>query len=144
MTILSVLAPTIIQSVLDEVFIKGIGNGEILFRGVVLIALVFFLKEFLNCLRIRVNNKLEQKVIFDLRKNLHEKLLKLPVHFYDSRKSGDISSRVIEDVQSVERAILDGTEQGIVSLLTLHSLNNLCFSSLSFTYVSIKSEYVSL
>ena len=72
MTILSVLAPTIIQYVLDEVFIRGIGNGEILLHGVVLIALVFFLKEFLNCLRIRVNNKLEQKVIFDLRKNLHE------------------------------------------------------------------------
>ena len=127
MTILSVLAPTIIQYVLDEVFIRGIGNGEILFHGVVLIALVFFLKEFLNCLRIRVNNKLEQKVIFDLRKNLHEKLLKLPVHFYDSRKSGDISSRVIEDVQSVERAILDGTEQGIVSLLTLIGVSIMMF-----------------
>ena len=58
----------IIQSVLTEVFVRGIGNGEILFHGVVLIALVFFLKEFLNCLRIRVNNKLEQKVLFDLRK----------------------------------------------------------------------------
>ena len=127
MTILSVLAPTVIQYVLDEVFIRGIGDGGILFQGIVLIAVIFFLKELLNCLRIRVNNKLEQKVIFHLRKNLHEKLLKLPVHFYDTRKSGDISSRVIEDVQSVERAILDGTEQGIISVLTLLGVSIMMF-----------------
>ena len=127
MTILSVLAPTVIQYVLDEVFIRGIGDGGILFQGIVLIAVIFFLKELLNCLRIRVNNKLEQKVIFHLRKNLHGKLLKLPVHFYDTRKSGDISSRVIEDVQSVERAILDGTEQGVISVLTLLGVSIMMF-----------------
>ena len=43
---------------------------------------------------------------------MHDKLLDLPISFYDRRKSGEIASRVVEDVQNVERAILDGTEQG--------------------------------
>ena len=119
MTILSVVAPSVIQRVLDDVFQNGIGDGKILVKGILLIAVIFFLKELLNCLRIRINNSLEQKVIFNLRQDLHDKLLSLPINFYDRRKSGDISSRVIEDVQGVERAILDGTEQGIVAVLTL-------------------------
>lgn len=127
MTALSVLAPSVIQQVLDRVLSAGIGNGRVLFFGVLLIASIFFFKEVLNCLRIRINNKLEQKVIFKLREDLHNKLLNLPVNFYDRRKSGDISSRVIEDVQSVERAILDGTEQGVVAVLTLVGVSGMMF-----------------
>ncbi len=127
MTILSVIAPSVIQQVLDKVFTNGIGNGMILCRGMLLIAGIFFFKELLNCLRIRVNNKLEQRVIFRLRQDLHNKLLRLPINFYDRRKSGDISSRVIEDVQNVERAILDGTEQGFVAVLTLVGVSIMMF-----------------
>ena len=127
MTILSVVAPSVIQQVLDKVFENGLGDGSILVQGILLIAVIFFLKEFLNCLRIRINNKLEQKVIFNLRQDLHNKLLCLPVSFYDRRKSGDISSRVIDDVQSVERAILDGTEQGVVAILSLVGVSIMMF-----------------
>jgi len=128
MTVLSVLAPSVIQQVLDHALGTGIGDGSILLQGVSLIAGIFFVKELLNCLRIRVNNKLEQKVIFHLRQDLHKQLLKLPINFYDSRKSGDISSRVIEDVQGVERAILDGTEQGAVAILTILGVTVMMFA----------------
>ena len=127
MTALSVLAPSVIQQVLDRVLSGGIGDGSVLLHGVLLIASIFFFKEVLNCLRIRINNQLEQKVIFKLREDLHNKLLNLPINFYDRRKSGDISSRVIEDVQSVERAILDGTEQGVVAVLTLVGVSGMMF-----------------
>jgi ATP-binding cassette subfamily B protein len=127
MTILSVLAPSVIQQVLDRVFTQGIGDGNFLLFGIILIGSIFFFRELLNCFRIRINNKLEQKVIFRLRQDLHTKLLRLPISFYDRRKSGDISSRVLEDVQSVERAILDGTEQGLVALLTLLGVTTMMF-----------------
>ena len=116
-----------IQKVLDEIFKEGLGDGGFLAKGLGVIAALFLFKETLNCLRIRLNNNLEQKVIFKLRKDLHDKLLDLPISFYDRRKSGDISSRVVEDVQSVERAILDGTEQGVIALLTLIGVTIMMF-----------------
>ena len=119
MTVLSVIVPTLIQRVLDTIFTQGKNSNDYLLNGVYWIAFIFFIKELLNSLRIRFNNKLEQRVILKLREDLHNKLLKLPISFYDQRKSGDISSRVVEDVQNVERAILDGTEQGVISILTL-------------------------
>jgi len=127
MTILSVIAPSVIQRVLDNVLAEGVGSGNLLIKGILLIAIIFFAKELLNCLRIRINNRLEQKVIFCLRQDLHDKLLLLPVNFYDQRKSGDISSRVLEDVQNVERAILDGTEQGVIAVLTLAGVSGMMF-----------------
>ena len=42
-------------------------------------------------------------------------------------KSGDIASRVVEDVQNVERAILDGTEQGVIAVLTLFGVTIMMF-----------------
>jgi ABC-type multidrug transport system fused ATPase/permease subunit len=126
-TLLAVVVPTIIQKVLDSIFYDSDSNRYTLFQGISLIALVFLCKEVLNCLRIRFNNKLEQKVILQLREDLHSKLLHLPISFYDQRKSGDISSRVVEDVQNVERAILDGTEQGIIAVLTLLGVTIMMF-----------------
>ncbi len=127
MTGLSVFVPTVIQEVLDEIFETDLVENDILINGIVLIGFMFLAKEILNCLRIRVNNKLEQKVIFKIRKDLHDKLLDLPISFYDRRKSGEIASRVVEDVQNVERAILDGTEQGIIAFLTLGGVTTMMF-----------------
>ena len=127
MTGLSVFVPTVIQEVLDEIFETDLVENNILINGIILIGFMFLTKEILNCLRIRVNNKLEQKVIFKIRKDLHDKLLDLPISFYDRRKSGEIASRVVEDVQNVERAILDGTEQGIIAFLTLGGVTTMMF-----------------
>ncbi len=127
MTGLSVCVPTVIQEVLDDIFESELFENDILVHGILLIGLMFLGKEILNCLRIRVNNKLEQKVIFKVRKDLHDKLLDLPISFYDRRKSGEIASRVVEDVQNVERAILDGTEQGVIALLTLTGVTTMMF-----------------
>ncbi|MDA7757701.1 ABC transporter ATP-binding protein/permease [Opitutales bacterium] len=127
MTTLAVFVPTVIQEVLDEIFDSEKFSNEFLFQGILTIGIMFFLKEILNCLRIRANNKLEQKVIFKIRKDLHDKLLDLPISFYDRRKSGEIASRVVEDVQNVERAILDGTEQGVIAFLTLGGVTTMMF-----------------
>ena len=127
MTALSVFVPTVIQQVLDRIFETESFSSNILFQGIILIGFMFLIKEVLNCLRIRVNNKLEQKVIFKIRKDLHDKLLDLPISFYDRRKSGEIASRVVEDVQNVERAILDGTEQGVIAILTLAGVTSMMF-----------------
>ena len=127
MTALSVFVPTVIQQVLDRIFETESFSSNILLQGIILIGFMFLIKEVLNCLRIRVNNKLEQKVIFKIRKDLHDKLLDLPISFYDRRKSGEIASRVVEDVQNVERAILDGTEQGVIAILTLAGVTSMMF-----------------
>lgn len=109
-TVLEITVPIFVQSILDN--LGSADDLSMLTNGVFLIAIFLIGSELLNRSRIRVNNTLEQRVLLEMRRDLHTKLLRLPVSFYDQRKSGEISSRVIEDVAAVERALLDGTEQG--------------------------------
>jgi ABC-type multidrug transport system fused ATPase/permease subunit len=79
----------------------------------------FLLRDIFNSLRIRINNALEQNVIFDMRRDVYARLQRLPVNYFDQRASGDLMTRVIEDVNSVERILIDGIEQGTVALLSI-------------------------
>lgn len=124
-TLFLVAIPQIIKWIVDSVI--GAGRQDLLLWGVAALTGCYFLRDAFNSLRIRVNNTLEQKVLVDLRGDLHSRLLQLPVGYYDQRQTGEIASRVIEDVQNVERALLDGTEQGTVSLLTLVAISTILF-----------------
>src|SRR5881628_2251296 len=79
----------------------------------------FLFRDFFNSLRIRINNTFEQNVIYDMRREVYARLQRLPVNYFDQRSSGDLMTRVIEDVNSVERVLIDGTEQGTVALLSV-------------------------
>ena len=72
-----------------------------------------------NSLRIRLNNTFEQRVVYDLRSDLYEKLQRLPLQWFDNRPTGDIMTTVSEDIPAVERVLIDGVEQGLVAILQL-------------------------
>lgn len=85
-----------------------------------LIALAaFFGRDIFNFLRIVINNIFEQKAIYDLRSELYSKLQRLPLKWFDSKRTGDIMTRVAEDVPAMERLLIDGVEQGLISALQI-------------------------
>src|SRR6476660_7092622 len=86
---------------------------------ILLAAVAFLIQHFFNSLRIILNNTFEQKVIFDLRSDLYSHIQLLPLRWFDNRATGDLMTRVIEDVNSVERVLIDGIEQGVVAVLQI-------------------------
>ena len=125
MTTMEIAVPLAIERILEN--IENVGAVDSLLWGVGIIAGLYMGSEIFNSLRIRVNNTLEQKVLLEMRRDLHTKLLRLPVSFYDRRKSGEISSRVIDDVAALERALLDGTEQGTGAVLKIVGITTFLF-----------------
>ena len=81
--------------------------------------LSFFIKDALNCARIILNNHFEQRVIFDIRSDLYQKIQRLPLRWFDSRRTGDIMTRVVEDVTAMERILIDGIELGLISIIQI-------------------------
>ncbi len=130
MTVLAAWIPRQIQSILDGV--QASASLSALGVGAGIMALLYFGSELCNGFRIMINNTLEQRVLMDMRAEIHTKLLRLPVSFYDQRKSGEVSSRVIEDVSNVERALLDGTEIGTSSILKIVVVSVFLFMENSF------------
>ena len=94
---------------------------------IALAATAFLLQHGFNALRIIVNNTFEQKVIFDLRSDLYSHIQLLPLRWFDNRATGDLMTRVIEDVNSVERVLIDGIEQGVVAILQVFIVVGMMF-----------------
>lgn len=122
----ALFVPKVIQFAVDQLVLEA--NPQIAIQAALLMLGCYLGRDFLNFIRIRVNNTLEQRVLINIRQDIHNKLMDLPISFYDRRKSGDIASRVIEDVNNVERALLDGTEQGTTALMMLIGITILLFS----------------
>ncbi|MBL9138904.1 MAG: ABC transporter ATP-binding protein, partial [Verrucomicrobiales bacterium] len=111
------LYPRLTRVIIDDVVTDR--RHELLTPAALGLLGAFFLREVFNSLRIRVNNRLEQGVIYDMRREVYGRLQRLPVAWFDPRASGDLMTRVIEDVNNVERLLIDGTEQGTVALLSI-------------------------
>lgn len=109
--------PSLVRTIIDDVVANG--RRELLTPAALGLLAAFFLREAFNSIRIRVNNRLEQNVIFDMRREVYGRLQRLPVGWFDQRASGDLMTRVIEDVNSVERLLIDGVEQGTVAVLSI-------------------------
>src|SRR5262244_3570690 len=113
----SLAYPKLTQFVIDDV-IRRKDASRLTYIMLGLLG-AFLLRDLFNSLRILINNTFEQNVIYDMRRDVYARLQRLPVNYFDHRASGDLMTRVLEDVNSVERVLIDGTEQGTVALLSI-------------------------
>jgi ABC-type multidrug transport system fused ATPase/permease subunit len=124
-TVTIVVFPAVTKRIIDEVLIQQ--RPERLLPLVLIAAAAFALQNGFNSIRIILNNTFEQKVIFDLRSDLYSHIQMLPLRWFDNRATGDLMTRILEDVNSVERMLIDGIEQGVVAVLQLVIVLGLMF-----------------
>lgn len=123
----SLAYPKLTQYVIDDVI--GKRRADMLAPVMLGLLLAFLLRDIFNSLRILVNNTFEQNVIYDMRRDVFARLQRLPVDYFDQRASGDLMTRVTEDINSVERVLIDGTEQGSVAVLSIVGVAIILFLS---------------
>src|SRR5881392_2928450 len=114
-TLMVIVFPATTKWIIDDVVRAN--RPDKLLPFLALAAVAFLVQHGLNALRIILNKTFEQKVIFDLRSDLYSHIQLLPLRWFDNRATGDLMTRVIEDVNSVERVLIDGIEQGVVAIL---------------------------
>src|SRR5262245_49001819 len=116
-TLLVIVFPSVTKWIIDDVVRAN--RPDKLLPLILLATVAFLVQHLFNSLRIILNNTFEQKVIFDLRSDLYSHIQLLPLRWFDNRATGDLMTRVIEDVNSVERVLIDGIEQGVVAVLQI-------------------------
>ncbi len=125
-TLCDLIPPWLIKLIID----KALPSGDrhyltLLVAGVVS---AYVLRNISNSLRIRANNTLEQRVIFAMRNDVYAALQRLPIPFYEKTSTGQLMSRVNDDINNVERVFIDGTEQFVVAVLTLAGITCVLFA----------------
>ncbi|HZR78786.1 MAG TPA: ABC transporter ATP-binding protein [Chthoniobacterales bacterium] len=135
-TLMVIVFPVVTREVLDVVIRQH--HPEKLLPLVSLAVLAALLQNGLNSLRLILNNTFEQRVIFDLRSDLYSHIQLLPLKWFDNRATGDLMTRLLEDVTSVERVLIDGIEQGVVAVLQMVVvLSMMCYVSLKLTLFAL-------
>lgn len=78
------------------------------------------------------------KVTYQLRKNISEKMNRLPLNYYDTRTHGEILSRVTNDVDTVSTTLNQSLSQMITSVTTLIGIAVMMISiSIPMTLVAV-------
>ncbi|MDQ3197784.1 MAG: ABC transporter ATP-binding protein/permease [Verrucomicrobiota bacterium] len=124
-TMMVIVFPAVTKLMIDEVVHQH--RADRLVPLALLAALAFLLQHGFNSLRILLNNTFEQRVIFDLRSDLYSHIQLLPLKWFDNRATGDLMTRVLEDVNAVERVLIDGIEQGLVAALQVIVVGGVMF-----------------
>ena len=62
--------------------------------------------------------RISQKVVYNLRQDLKEKMSRVPVKYYDTHSNGDIMSRMINDMDNIAGTLQQGIIQIITSTIT--------------------------
>jgi ATP-binding cassette subfamily B protein len=95
-------------------------------------------RQLLFTLRTYVNNALELKLTHLVRVELYDKLQRLPVKWFDSNSSGEIMSRVADDVPTMDRVMIEGVDQALAAVLQfLIVLGYMCWHSWELTLVTL-------
>ncbi len=70
-----------------------------------LMAFTFFMKNFLIYLKSLVTAKLNLNIVSDMRNQLYDHAMRLPVTYFDRTKSGNMLSLIVNDVQSINSSM---------------------------------------
>ena len=124
-TAMELVPPWLIKVVIDDV-IQGKRMGLLPWVLGGLVA-SYALKTTFASLRIRLNNRLEQTVVHDLRSHIFSALQLLSISYFENRSTGEIMSRVTNDTEHVERIFIDGLEGALTASLTLIGITGMLF-----------------
>ncbi len=113
----SLYAPQVLRSIFDDVIWAR--DIKPLYRlGWILLG-VYFLQEFFRAVRMNVMHRLGQRFVLDVRLNAYQHLLRQSLSFFEARRTGDIMSRVSNDVNTVEDMVVHGVDTIISDSLTV-------------------------
>ncbi len=126
-TIFSIIGPKILGNATTEIYNglvnKLYGTGGIDFRkiGTILLTLLglYVLSALFSFIQGLTMTRISQKLTYRLRKDISEKINKLPMNYYDKKTNGEVLSIITNDIDTLGTNLNQSVTQIITSVCTL-------------------------
>jgi ATP-binding cassette, subfamily B, multidrug efflux pump len=128
-TVFSILSPKIMGHATTKLFegmiakAKGIPGAAIDFQAiwqiVMLLAGLYVMSAVFGYIQQYMMAGVAQKTVYSLRREVNDKLNRLPLKFYDARSHGEILSRVVNDIDNISNTLQQSLTQLITSVVTI-------------------------
>jgi len=100
--------------------VPGVGiDFTALAQILALAVLVYVLASLLSWAQAYLMAGVAQRTVYGLRREVEEKLARLPLRYFDSHAHGDLLSRVTNDVDNIATTLQQGLSQLLTSVLTV-------------------------
>lgn len=114
---LSLLGPYLIGHTIDKYIQTKEYHGVLVFAGILLA--LYSLAFIVNYIQMRLMGGIGQRMLFNLRNAVFNKLQELPVDFFNQNKAGDLISRINNDTDKVNQFFSQSLMQFIGSIFTM-------------------------
>ncbi|MCD8110665.1 MAG: ABC transporter ATP-binding protein/permease [Clostridiales bacterium] len=126
-TVFNVYGPKLLGNATTELangfMAKVTGTGGIDFGaiGTILITLLvlYVASSVFNFLQGWIMSGISQKISYSLRKDISEKINRMPMAYFDSEQTGDVLSRITNDVDTLGQSLNQSLRQLITSIATM-------------------------
>ncbi|WP_461198771.1 ABC transporter ATP-binding protein [Enterococcus sp. N249-2] len=86
---------------------------------IILIAIgMYVVSAVFNFMQQFIMTRVSQRTVYELRRDLDEKMNRLPISYYDTHSNGDIMSRAINDMDNIASTLQQNLTQFITSVVT--------------------------
>ncbi|MEK4668912.1 ABC transporter ATP-binding protein [Niallia sp. FSL R7-0271] len=127
-TVFSIFSPKILAEAIDTLFnglmnkMNGVPGAEIDFAAIgqvlVWLILLYIISALFMYIQQIIMVNISQKTIFQLRQEVHEKLERLPLKYFDRTPHGETLSRAINDIDNINNTLQQSVTQLITSVIT--------------------------
>ena len=115
---LGLVFPLIMGGLVDTAIVED-GTTESLDRIALLLFGVFFAQAAFNYLRSYALAVVGEGVVADLRRSVFDRIIRLPVPFFDQRRTGEITSRLTSDASVIQTTVSTSVAQALSQGITL-------------------------
>ena len=115
--LVNVITPVMIGNIVDNHIMKGDIPG--LFKMCMILLAVYLVGVGLQLWQTRITVRLSQEVTSKMRADLYDHISRLPIKFYDTNSSGDVMSRLSNDVDTIGMTISQSASQLLSGLVTV-------------------------
>src|SRR6056297_4357308 len=134
--LLALVPPLIIREIIDEAIPSG--NLQNILMLVALGFGVYLSTNIIRYIRIYYGHKYAQYITRDMRNDLYNHYQELSMNFHDNKKTGELMSRIIDDLNRLQEFIHHGPEAIITSFVIITGTVIILFS------MSVKLALVTL
>ena len=122
-TVFTIISPKILGKATDKV-VEGLMSGmgidfDALLDIIIFLCAIYAASSLLSFLQGYVMSGVSQRITYRLRKEISEKMDRMPLKYFDTKTHGEILSRVTNDVETVNQSLNQSMTQIITSVTTV-------------------------
>ena len=145
-TIFNIVGPKIQGNAITEIFngliAKLTNTGGIDFKklGTILLILVglYVCSALFSYIQGFIMSGVTQKVTYKMRKEVSEKLHRLPMSYFDKKNNGEILSTIVNDIETISQNLNQVATQFITSIVTIIGVFIMMLSiNISMTFITL-------